>query len=66
MALKARQLNYRGFTRNIMSCPTTSGVTSQPSSQEYPTPRIQLEEPKAEGVPLEFQPNIWAVSSDLC
>ena len=36
MALKACQLNYRGFTRNIMSCRTISGVTSPLTNWEKP------------------------------
>ncbi len=46
MAVKACQLNYRGFTRNIMSCPTISEVTSRHRSWENLTPYIQLEKRK--------------------
>ena len=36
MALKACQINYRSFTRNTMSCPAVSGVTSRPRSKGIP------------------------------
>lgn len=59
MALKACQLNYRVFTRNIMSCPTISGVTFQLGSRENLAPWIQLKKMMASVALLKFQPNCF-------